>query len=86
MDKNVKLSIKTATLPETVHGVLHQTGNNAFTIYLNDILSDDEQTAAFLHEALHLYHDDTNSKEQADAIESHRHAELKRLLQMLSQK
>lgn len=85
MDRKAQLTIKTAPLPEKVRGLLQQTGGNTYTIYINSELSDDDQAAAFLHEALHLYHDDTNRKDPADAIEQERHAEIKRLLQTLSQ-
>lgn len=84
MNRQLTATIKTAPLPATIHGVLQQSGNN-YKIYINSDQTNDEQAAAFLHECLHIYHNDSCSPELADSIEHSRRAELLRILKLLSQ-
>ena len=77
------ITMKLAALPETVHGVLQQTEKDTYTIFINSDQTDDERAAAFLHECLHIYHNDFASQESADSIEKARHAELKRICEIL---
>ena len=78
MEKALQIQIKTAELPQTIHGLTTQQAG-AYTIYINEDRTQDEQAAAFLHECLHIYHDDFNSTRTAGEIEEERHAELKRI-------
>lgn len=78
MEKTLQIQIKTAELPQTVHGLTTQQAG-AYTIYINEDQTQDEQAAAFLHECLHIYHDDFNSTRTAGELEEERHAELKRI-------
>lgn len=78
MEKTLQIQIKTAKLPQTVHGLTTQQAG-AYTIYINEDQTQDEQAAAFLHECLHIYHDDFNNTRTAGELEEERHAELKRI-------
>ena len=55
----------------------------AYYIAINEDISPDEQAAAFLHECLHVYHNDFSSGKTVQQIESERHRELKRVLCLL---
>ena len=73
-----ELSITTATLPESIHGLTVKT-NDIYNIYVNNKLDPDSQAAAFLHEMLHIWNDDFNKDADADHIEKQTHAQLKRI-------
>ena len=83
MKRVVQLTITEADFPETVHGFLARDGENSYMIITNKKDSKDQQAASFLHECLHLFHDDFNSDLSVDAIETERHQELPRLLELL---
>ena len=84
MDQQLQINITTAQLPEKIHSILQKTGRGGYNIFINSDQTEDERAAAYLHEALHIYHGDADSKTPADIIEQERHAELKRLLQLMA--
>ncbi len=80
--REILLHIAEDKLPEDVRGMSTTDGKKAFVL-VNSEMSEDERTAAFLHEMLHIWHGD---HEGADAdVEAERHAELKRIMQLLSE-
>ena len=83
MDRTITMRIITADLPETVNGACTQTGENKFLVTINGIKTDQRQAAAFLHECLHIWHDDFSAGGSIDKIEAHRHREIIDLLQLL---
>lgn len=85
MDRQITITTKAEALPQTINGVLQQTGNDNYIIYLNSTKTDDERAAAFLHECLHIYHNDFDSNNAAGNIEQARHSELLHILQILKQ-
>lgn len=82
MKRTVNLTITAEDLPEGVHGTIFATAAGYY-ILTNARETDTEQAAAFLHECLHLYHDDLNAGRSADEIEQERHRELAELLKVL---
>lgn len=83
MEQTITLKIETASLPGTVHGFsAKQPGR--FYIVVNEADPPDRQAATFLHEMLHIWHDDHDSGRSADSIEQERHAEVQRLLSILN--
>lgn len=83
MNKTFKVSVAEIDLPESINGAITETAAREYTIAIRKGMTEDEKAAAFLHEMLHIYHDDFNSGLKADQIESDRHAELERLLTIL---
>ena len=69
-------------MPNGLHGLVAQHGPVQYSILLNSKDSEDIKAASFLHECLHIYHDDFSSGQTADAIEAKRHAEMGRLLEI----
>lgn len=87
MARNIQLTICRALLPTGAHGAIMATGtDNGYTIVTNQQETETQQAAAFLHECLHLFHDDLNSGGNAAEIEAARHAELIELLEILKQR
>ena len=79
--KKIQLSISTANLPESIHGMtLH---DDTFQIWINSNLDADDQAAAFLHEMLHIWNNDFDSKDDADQIEQRTHEQMKRISDIL---
>ena len=79
----IKLQIIKEAFPGKGQGMIF-CDNDDYTILINSKLSEDEQAAAFLHEALHIWHDDFNSGRSADSIEETRKAELHRLIELMN--
>jgi len=70
-------------LPETIKGFTGRKENDDYTILLNTELSDTEKAAAFLHEMLHIWHNDFASGKSVDQIEQERHAEMEKIMEIL---
>ena len=83
MKRVIQLTITEADFPETTHGVICRDGESSYMIVTNKKDSEDQQAASFLHECLHLFHDDFNTEMSVGEIETKRHQELPRLLEML---
>lgn len=83
MKRTVNLTITAEDLPEGVHGTIFATAAGYY-ILTNSRETDTEQAAAFLHECLHLYHNDLDAQRSADEIEKDRHEELTELLKVLN--
>ena len=78
-DRTVTLRIVETELPEEVHGVSAQT-KDGFIIFLDERMTEDQRTASFLHECLHIYHEDHGEDLRSGTLETVRRAEMKRLL------
>ena len=63
------LQIVTAALPEGVRAMISGSDADGYIIMIDSNLSPADQEAAFLHECLHLYRQDTTSAADADAAE-----------------
>lgn len=61
MKRNVQLTICRDTLSPGIHGAIMTTGaGKDYIIVTNQQETETQQAAAFLHECLHLFHDDLN--------------------------
>lgn len=87
MKRNVQLTICRDALPPGMHGAIVATGAvNHYIIVTNQQETESQQAAAFLHECLHLFHDDLNRGGSVDKIEAARHTEITELLEILKQR
>ena len=84
MRKSFKVSIAETAFPEKVSGSVTEVEDGEYIICLHKGMTEDERTAAFLHEMLHIYHDDFRSGLSVRQNEAERHAELERLLTILA--
>ena len=83
--RQFKIDLATAPLPEKVDAVSVETDSGNYIVCLNSEKPSDNQTAGFLHEMLHIFHDDFNSPEPVANIEADRQAELLRVIKILEQ-
>lgn len=81
----MSLNIIETPLKDGVNGVLAAGSGRAYTIILNSNAAEDEKALSFLHECLHIYHQDIISTKDVEEIEKARHEELKRLLKISEQ-
>ena len=87
MERKVQLTICRDALPPGIHGAIMTTGaGKDYIIVTNQQETETQQAAAFLHECLHLFHDDLNRGGSADEIEATRRAEIIELLEILKQR
>lgn len=86
MKRNVQLTICRDALPPGIHGIITTTGTDNYIIVTNQQETESQQAAAFLHECLHLFHDDLNGSDSADEIEAARHSAITDLLEILKQR
>ena len=78
----MELQIIKLPLPPTIDGASAKDGNK-ITILINDQKPQDQQTLAFLHEMLHIWHNDHDTEtSNVSRLELERHAELVRLLRL----
>ena len=80
---SMKINVhKTSLGSLDVYGACYPGENVDFVIVINSDCSDLTQTAAFLHECLHAWHDDFHDSRSVDEIEAERHAELIQILKL----
>ncbi len=85
MEKQIKLRVIKAEFPGRGRGALFYDDNDGeYLVMINSKLSEDEQAASFLHECLHLWHDDFNSNVPVRKIEETRAGEVKRLIELMN--
>ena len=83
MKRKITLTIATEdTMPEGIYGMLSQYKNGDYLILLNENQSEDGKARSFLHECLHIWHNDLNSGDPVGKIEAERAEELQRILRM----
>lgn len=84
------LSIRLVTVngyPDHFYGatIMHDIKpEEKYTVVLNDDRDDLRKTATFLHEALHIYHQDHISHDDEERIEAERRTELLQILKILT--
>lgn len=88
MKRDIRIDLRTAALPHSFNGatVYDETAAGAgdeYLVMLNDTKDTKRQAAAFLHEALHIYHEDFKATRPVAEIEAERRAELRELLEIL---
>ena len=83
-ERKIGIMFKEEKLPGTINGLTVERGKDAYMILLRDDMTETEKAAAFLHEMLHIYHNDHESGKSLDELEKERHAELLELLTYLS--
>lgn len=71
------------TLP-AVHGITSKDKNKYFML-INAGESPDEQAAAFIHEMLHIWNRDFESKDSLQEIEARTREQAKRILSLLAE-
>ena len=87
MQRKYKLNIITTEMQEGIHGAsMMPEGTKEVTVFINSTMTAAEQAATFLHECLHLWHEDHSSGGDVNAIEAARHAEIIDLLEILKQR
>lgn len=83
MQRNIKIQLVVADMDEKTRGGIGCNPNRPqdYTVCINSALDPDQQAAAFLHECLHIWHDDlrSNSGIPVGSLEDIRHEELKRI-------
>lgn len=79
MKDSFNMIIQTAALPETVKALTVKNDDGSVKVYVNDIFTEDEQAASFLHEMLHLWNHDFEKELSADEIEALTHRQLSRI-------
>lgn len=86
MNRTITIHIQGAELPEDVNSLLFSKRPGEYSILTNTKKTEKEQAANFLHECLHIYHEDMETENPADAdqLERIRHKELLSLLEMLT--
>lgn len=85
--RTITLQVVTEDMPEGVHGMSlpknSKKDTDTYIVYINEDDTEDEQTIAFLHECLHVWHrDHYRAGANVSELEYERHEELKRLLQL----
>lgn len=79
----MELQILKLPLPPTIDGASAKDGNK-ITILINDQKTQDQQTLSFLHEMLHIWHNDHAADvTSVTNLELERHEELARLLRLV---
>ena len=83
MWKNIKIQLVVSDMGTKTRGALACSPDrpNEYMVCVNSNVSEDQQAAAFLHECLHIWHDDlrSNGGIPAGSLEHIRHEELKRI-------
>lgn len=77
--RDITVKIRFANLLDGVRGTAFKV-NDKFCVVIDSKLSEDEQAAVFLHEMLHVWHDDASKDCSLARIERERAAELPRIL------
>ena len=73
MNRTITISIISQNMPEGINGATIKKASDNYIIFLNDNQNQADITASFIHEMLHIYHDDFNSDMTATEIEAVRH-------------
>ena len=84
MKRKMQIELAEIALPDPFDGAtVSDTGGQDFLVVLNSEKDDLRRAAAFLHEMLHIYHNDFESSKSAAEIESERDAELKAIAKFI---
>lgn len=80
--KDFKVRVRLVDMVEGAQGTIFKV-NDSFCVVIDNKLSEDEQAAVFLHEMLHIWHDDSSKECKLAQVEKERAAELPRLLTIM---
>lgn len=87
MIRKIDLRLASVQLPETVPGMSREQltgeGCEKYVVAINEDLCDLERAAAFIHEMLHIYHNDFQDARPVAEVEKERRKELIQLLRLL---
>ena len=75
MKRRMTVTLERVTLPEEIKAFTRMTGPEEYSVFISDQLTELEAARAWLHEMLHLWHDDFSRAEDLDRIEAERHKE-----------
>lgn len=83
-NKIILLNVSTVTFPDYIHGfTIFTKQDDIYNVWINSSLDEDHRAAAFLHECLHIWNEDFDSKDDADHIEQRTHEQMKRISDIL---
>lgn len=87
--RRVDLKIAAVPLPDTTRGATDKQpdadGHERYTVAINSGMDELQKAAAFIHEALHIYHNDFEQPGTLEEIEGERRDELIGILECLIQ-
>ncbi len=86
MERNINIRLIELNIPNEINRAVilnEKTLGEAYIVALNKQKNDLEKAAAFLHKALHIYHQDLSNSERVSALETDRKLELLEILQYL---
>lgn len=84
MRRKMKIDLAEMELPDSFDGATVNDGKSQdFLVLINSKENDMRRAAAFLHEMLHIYHNDFESSKSAAEIECERDAELKAIARLI---
>lgn len=84
--RRITMNLHCEPAPETISGVsVRKKGaGDKYLVLLNSTKSEKQRAASFLHECLHIYHQDHDREDlTTDQIEAVRHAELLEIIRLL---
>lgn len=71
--RRLNVHLAKVDLPDGMRGACCLSNRGGYYIIINTNLTAEEQEKAFIHEALHIWHDDFNSGKTVQEIETERH-------------
>ena len=72
-EREIRIRIIKRDLPEAIQGVCKDNGGGSYIVWINQDLDEKGQAEAFIHEALHIYHNDFDKGLTSDEIEKRSH-------------
>ena len=84
MDRTITIRLVTREMPEAISGFCQKKGDDSYLVILNDRDGEPRTAGSFIHEMLHIYHDDYSKDLPADKIELERIKETRLLLEHLT--
>lgn len=86
MDKTqIIINLRREPLPDGLRSIVKEDAPGKYEIFLNANKGKAEQAAGFIHECLHIYHNDTSSPDDTGEIEQQRRVELLQICRYLLQ-
>ena len=80
MERDINLRIITQDLPGSISALTASEGNDRYTVMINGKADQEDQIAGFLHECLHIWHNDFENSQDVNDLEILRHSEMMRIL------
>ena len=84
--RKLTISLHEMELPENIHGALTLNKGNveSYSIFINNKQKETEQAVSFIHEMLHIYRRDFDSKKDVQQIEAETHEMTRRISEGLA--